>query len=210
MNVKTRNVLIATVIATAVGATGVAVADMGGYGAGCAQTQPGQGPAAMMSGMHGAMMSGMHGGMHNMMNGMHTGMHSMMGGTRGNMAGQGMQQQGMRSGMGYGLDLSDEQRTEMGEIRQDFLPKMGELRGRMQANHEQMRALRQGGSMDQAAIAALADQKGEMMAEMIKLHAAHMARMESLLTEEQREQMRLHRQGMGMDDDMMGSAPNDG
>ncbi|NCF38369.1 MAG: hypothetical protein GWP56_18675, partial [Gammaproteobacteria bacterium] len=54
----------------------------------------------------------------------------------------------------------------------------------------------------------LADQKGALMAEMIKLHAAQRARMQALLTDEQREQMRQRRQDM--DPGMMGTPPADG
>ena len=220
MKTKTRNLLIATAIAAAVGATGVAVADAGGYGGGCPQgamMQPGQGghgpgmmqgrgmmghmmgqggPGAMMGQGPGHMMGQMMGkGPGGMMGGMQ-GMGGMMGQMMGDMQGMpGMG--GMMGGMGAGVDLSDEQKAELGKFRQDFLPKMGELRGRMQANHEQLRALMHGGTADEAAIAELADQKGALMAEMIKMHATHRARMQALLTDEQREQMRQQRPGMG-------------
>lgn len=207
MKAKTRNVLIGTAIAAAVGATGLAVADMGG--AGCpqgAQMQQGQG-----YGGHGQMQGrGMPGhGAGGMMD-------QMMGGMQGQGAGamMGGMQGGMMDGMGYGLNLSDEQRAEMGKIRQQFLPQMGELRGRMQANHEQLQAQRLGGAADQAAIDGLADQKGALVAEMIKLRTAHQARMRALLTDEQREQMREHRPGMGMGTGMgtgmMGTPPAEG
>lgn len=195
MKAKTRNVLIGTAIAAAVGATGLAVADMGG--AGCpqgAQMQQGQG-----YGGHGQMQGrGMPG----------HGAGGMMGGMQGQ--GPGGMQDGMVDGMGYGLNLSDEQRAEMGKIRQQFLPQMGELRGRMQANHEQLQAQRLGGAADQAAIDGLADQKGALVAEMIKLRTAHQARMRALLTDEQREQMREHRPAMGMGMGMMGTPPAEG
>ncbi|HUV20640.1 MAG TPA: Spy/CpxP family protein refolding chaperone [Gammaproteobacteria bacterium] len=209
MKAKTRNVLIGTAIAAAVGATGLAVADMGGYGADCpqgAQMQQGQG-----YGGHGQMHGQMQGrGMHGYGAGAMMG--QMMGGMQGQGAGamMGGMQGGMMDGMGYGLNLSDEQRTEMGKIRQQFLPRMGELRGKMQANHEQLQAQRQGGAADQAAIDELADQKGALMAEMIKLRAAHQARMQALLTDEQRERMREHRPGMGMGTGMMGTPPAEG
>lgn len=200
MKTKTRNLLIGTAIAAAVGTTGVAVAGMGGYSGACpqgAQMQQGQGgygPGMMQGrGMMGHMMDQGPGAM----------MGQMMGGMQG-MQGMG----GMMGGMGPGLDLSDEQRTELGKLRQQFLPQMGELRGKMQANHEQLRAQMHGGTADEAAIAELADQKGALMAEMIKLHAAQRARMQALLTDEQREQMRQRRQGMGPG--MMGTPPADG
>jgi Spy/CpxP family protein refolding chaperone len=87
---------------------------------------------------------------------------------------------------------------------------MGELRGRMQASHEQLRALLQGGAGDEAAIDELADRHGDLMAEMIKLRAANHARMQGLLTDEQREQMRQHRPGTGMGGGMMGTPPAGG
>ena len=208
MKTKTRNLLIGTAIAAAVGTTGVAVAGMGGYSGACpqgAQMQQGQGgygPGMMQGrGMMGHMMGQGPGAM------MDQGPGAMMGQMMGGM--QGMQGMGgMMGGMGPGLDLSDEQRTELGKLRQQFLPQMGELRGKMQANHEQLRAQMHGGTADEAAIAELADQKGALMAEMIKLHAAQRARMQALLTDEQREQMRQRRQDM--DPGMMGTPPADG
>ena len=188
MKAKTRNLLIGTAIAAAIGATGIAVADMDGYGAGCPQ-------GAQMQQGHGGFGSGMGYGGHGMMQG-----HGMMGQGPGAMMG----------GMGYGLGLTDEQRAEMGKIRGEFLPQMGELRGKMQANHEQLLALHQGGAADQATIGELADRQGELVAEMIKLRAAHQARMQALLTDEQREQMRQHRPGMGMGGGMMGTPPAGG
>ena len=47
-----------------------------------------------------------------------------------------------------GLDLSAEQQAEMSKIREQFLPQMGALRGRIQANHEQLRTLRHGSAAD--------------------------------------------------------------
>jgi Spy/CpxP family protein refolding chaperone len=216
MKARTRKLLIGTALAAAVGATGMAVADMGGYNGACpqgAQMQQGmmgQGPGTMMNGMMGRMMGGMQG----------QGPGAMMGHMQGHMM-NGMQGQGpgammggMRGGMGYALELTDEQRTEMGKIRDEFLPQMGALRGRMQANHEQLQALLQDGTADQAAIDKLADQHGDLMAEMIKMRTANMARMQGLLTGEQREQMREHRGGMGigsgMGPGMMGTPPAGG
>lgn len=208
MKTKTRNLLIGTAIAAAVGTTGVAVAGMGGYSGACpqgAQMQQGQGgyrPGMMQGrGMMGHMMGQGPGAM------MDQGPGAMMGQMMGGM--QGMQGMGgMMGGMGPGLDLSADQRTELGKLRQQFLPQMGELSGKMQANHEQLRAQMHGGIADEAAIAELADQKGALMAEMIKLHAAQRARMQALLTDEQREQMRQRRQDM--DPGMMGTPPADG
>jgi Spy/CpxP family protein refolding chaperone len=209
MKTKTRNLLIGTAIAAAVGATGVAAAGMGGYAGACpqgAQMQQGQGghgPGMMQGG--GMMGQGGPGAMMGHMMGQGPGgmMGQMMGGMQG-MPGMG----GMMGGTGPGLDLSDEQKAELGKLRQQLLPKMGELRGKMQANHEQLRAQMHGSTADEAAIGELADQKGALMAEMIKLHAAQRARMQALLTDEQREQMRQRRQGMGPG--MMGTPPAGG
>jgi periplasmic protein CpxP/Spy len=213
MKAKTRKLLIGTAIAAAVGATGLAVADMGGYGGTCPQAAQmqqgqgygpgmgygghgmmGQGPGAMMGGMMGQMMGGMQGKAPG----------AMMGHMQEHMMG------GMHGGMGYDLGLTEEQRAEMGKIRQQFLPQMGELRGKMLASHEQLRALLQGGTLDEATIAELADQHGALMAEIIKLRTANHARMQGLLTDEQREQMRQHRPGMGMGGGMMRTPPTGG
>lgn len=194
MKATTRNVLIGTAVAAVLGVTGAAVADMGGYGAGCPQ---------------GAQMQQGHGSMHGQ------GGRGMMGHGSGGMM-SGMMEHGaggmggMMGGIGQGLDLSDEQRAEMSKIRAEFLPRMGELRGKIQANHEQLQALRHDGAADEAAIAELADQRGALIAEMIKLRSRHMARMQALLSDEQREQMRQRHQGMGMNGGMMGMSPMDG
>lgn len=198
MKLSYRKLLIGAAIASVLGITGAVYAHGGPYGGTCqqdAQAQSGcgfggpgkgmmehgamMGPGAMMG--HGAMMS-----------------HSAMMG-HGSMMGHDSMRSGMQRGMGYGmvLDLSDEQRAEMGKISQEILPLMGELHGKMQANHAQMRALRLGGSQDQAAIETLADQKGDLIAEMIKLRASLQVKMEAVLTDEQREQMRQRGWGMG-------------
>jgi Spy/CpxP family protein refolding chaperone len=202
MKSKNRNLLIGAAIAAAIGATGVAVADMGGAGGNCPQGMPmqqgmmGHGQHGRMGQGSGQMMGGMMGGMQDQGSG------GMMGRRMGRMMGD------MQGGMAEMLELTSEQRAEMGKLRQQFLPKMGELRGRMQATHEQLHALMQGGGTDQAAIGELADQKGDLMAEMIKLRAANHAQMQALLTDEQRERMQQHRQGMG--GGMMGTPPADG
>ena len=199
MNSKYKKALIATGIAAVIGITGAAVADMGGFGAGCPratgmeQGYGGYGPG-MGYGGHGPMHRHEGRGMYGYGRGMHGpganygGMH---GPGYGGMPGGGM-------GFGFGLDLSEEQRAEMGKLRNEMLPVMGELRGKMLANHEQLRALHRSGAADPAEIEKLADQKGDLMAEMIKLRAQHHARMQALLTEEQREKMREHRPGMGL------------
>ena len=205
MKSRYRNLLLGTAIATILGASGAAFAHGGVYGGnmqqgvqaqpGCAGNAPGMG---MMGGMKhgmgpGAMMGGMQHGMGPgaMMGGMSQG--GMMGGKQ-----PGMGPGAMMGKMGSALDLSAEQQAEMSKIRDEMLPLMGELHGKMQANHEQMRALQQGGNADQAAIGRLADQKGDLIAEMIKFRSQLQARMQSVLSDEQREQMRQHRQGMGM------------
>jgi len=158
MKAKTRKLLIGTAVAAALGATGIAVADMGGYGADCplgAQMQQGmmgQGPGGMMNGMMGRMMGGMQGQNPAAMMGHMQGhmMNGMQGQNPGAMMGhmQGHMMGGMQAGMGYALELTAEQRAEMGKIRDEFLPLMGELRGKMQANHEQLQALLQGDATD--------------------------------------------------------------
>lgn len=185
MKHRYRNILIGAAISAVLGTTGLAFAHGGNYDSNWKhgdQQHEACGMAGSAMGMGGHMIG-------------------MMGkGMMGQGMGHGMMGQGMMGGMqrGMGLDLSDEQKAQMVKMREEFLPLMGELRGKMQANHEQMQALRQGGMVDEAAIATLADRKGELMAEMIKMHSRHQAKMQSFLTEEQREQMQQRHQGMGM------------
>lgn len=212
MKSRYRNILIGTAIAAVFGVTGTAIAHGGSYGGhgqqgapaqqGCDGTSPGMGMGGMGTMGSGGMMDGQSMGMMGS-GGMMGGQGMGMMGSGGMMGGQGMGMMGsdnMKGGMGrgFGLDLSDEQKTEMGKIRAEMLPKMGELRGKMQANHEQLRVLIQSDSADQASVTQLAEQKGDLIAEMIKLRFQHRARMKALLTEEQREQMHQRRKGMGM------------
>lgn len=104
---------------------------------------------------------------------------------------------GYGPGFGYGMDLTDEQRDKIAEIRQELADKHWELMGKMH---------RQGGPMYQAFGAGPLDEKAarkafeEMAAaqkQMFELSLQARKRIETVLTPEQREQMRRGWRGRG-------------
>jgi Spy/CpxP family protein refolding chaperone len=87
------------------------------------------------------------------------------------------------------LDLSDEQKENVKAtvrgLREDIRPLMSQARELHKQMGEQVRAA----EYDAGAVAALADQEGDLLAERIKLTAAAMSQARSYLTGEQLEQL---------------------
>ena len=105
---------------------------------------------------------------------------------------QGMQKMPMIDGMLRAfrhLDLSEEQKESVKAtvkgLREDIKPLMLEAR----ELHKQMGELVRAAEYDAGAVAALADQEGDLLAERIKLTAAAMSQARSYLSDEQREQL---------------------
>ena len=109
----------------------------------------------------------------------------------GNMMGQGGM---MRPGSMMG-QLSQQQREEMKKIADEFFPKFGELQGQMKANQQRMQALFSGEAIDQSELDSVAEQMGDLMAEMFKLRVQHMNRMRAVIPSELRQQMGLQGNG---------------
>lgn len=92
----------------------------------------------------------------------------------------------------YQLDnLSAQQKEQLRTLRNEQRKSMRERMDTMRDNREQLREAMD--SNDQAAIAQLAKQTGEQVTAMILARAEARQKMESILTEEQRQQFRQNR-----------------
>ena len=83
------------------------------------------------------------------------------------------------------LDLTDEQQAQVREIKEASREKHEALREKMQNNREAMREAIQ--SDNTASIRSLADQKGDLVAEMSVLKANDRAKIRAVLTPEQQQ-----------------------
>lgn len=118
-------------------------------------------------------------------------------GNRGQCDGQGMRGDGQQMGMrGNGdrmtrmferLDLSDAQRTQILQLREQLQAEAAPQRDAMQQNMQALREARRAG--DQAAIDSLQATIATQKAEMAKVRESHQAQIHQILTPEQIEQM---------------------
>ena len=177
-------------------------------GAGAVGLAGAQGMQGMMGGsMHGGgkggvmqdcpMMGGDYRGMQGMMGGaMHGGGQGRTGMHGGMMQGGAM---GMYGGMGMmrGLDLDEEQQTRLRERRSEHRHQQFSRMAEMMDLRDEMHALMHTERPDPYAVRELhgrmAELHGDMMADRIRLRNE----MQDMLTDEQREQMRERRGGMG-------------
>lgn len=161
-------------------------------GAGVIGIAGAQGMQGMMGGGHGG--QGMHGGKGMMqdcpmMGGESDGMQGMMG---GGMHGGGQGGMGMHGGMGMmgGLDLDEDQQTQLRERRSEHRHEQFSRMAEMMDLREEMHALMHSDRPDPDAVRELhgrmADLHGDMMVDRIRLRND----MQDMLTDEQREQMR--------------------
>lgn len=84
------------------------------------------------------------------------------------------------------LDLTDEQQAQVKEIKDASWEKHQALREKMQNNREAMREAIE--SDNTASIRSLADQKGDLIAEMSVLRANDRSKIKAVLTPEQQEE----------------------
>ncbi|MCS4502629.1 hypothetical protein KBTX_01594 [wastewater metagenome] len=159
---------------------------MGGRGAPGAGYGPGMMGGAAPYGGYGPGMGMMHGGPGMMMGGYGAGMGMMYGGP---MMGGG----GMAGGMGYwlqALDLSDEQRERMLELRRTYREAAYERMAKMGTLMDEFRAAMAGDKPDPARIRDLHDQMADLQGEQIAQAVRLRNELTGLLTDEQREQLR--------------------
>lgn len=83
------------------------------------------------------------------------------------------------------LDLSDEQREQVKAIFQETRPQFKEQRQALREVSTQIHTLTASDAYDAGQLAVLADQKGEIVAEMTRLKADRMSKVRAILTPEQ-------------------------
>ncbi len=96
--------------------------------------------------------------------------------------------------------LTDEQKTQLRQIRQEARDTFRELRDQMQDNRTELRDA-MADKADLETIRGLADKQGEQVARMIVLRAERRDKINGVLTEEQRQQL-VDMRDKGWGDDM--------
>ena len=173
MNFRKTLIAAALVGATALGTTALVNAQQGGYGPGY-----GMGPGMMGGGMMGP---GMMGGM-------------MGPGMMGGMMGPGMMGHGMTGGMGYGLlyqlNLTPDQWSKVNAIHEDLAKKNWELGGKMQEEAFKLRNLMAAEKRDRAAATNQYKKLQEMRLQGFQVRLDTQDKIEGVLTQEQKGQLR--------------------
>ena len=91
------------------------------------------------------------------------------------------------------LNLTDEQSTQVQAIVDGYSEQMTDLRTKMQENRETLREFARQTPFDEAEVRKLADEQGDLKADMIVLRAQQRSEINAILTDEQREQMQSMR-----------------
>lgn len=108
-------------------------------------------------------------------------------GKRGKRGHFGKMKRGGGMGMMFrGLDLTDEQKTQMKAIRQTSKETMKPIREQMKANRQKLQQLSEGGNFDAAQVQAIAAQQGSLSAQMIVEREKVKSQMFNILTPEQK------------------------
>jgi periplasmic protein CpxP/Spy len=85
-----------------------------------------------------------------------------------------------------GLDLTDEQKTQMKAIRQASKETIKPVREQMKANRQKLQTLSESGTFDEAQVQAIAAQQGTLSAQMIVEKEKVKSQIFNLLTPEQK------------------------
>ena len=93
---------------------------------------------------------------------------------------------GARAMMFRGLDLTEEQKVQMKQIRQTSKEKIKPIREQMKANRQKLAELSAGGNFDQAQVQAIAAQQGSLSAQMIVERESVKSQIFQILTPEQK------------------------
>lgn len=165
LNVRKTLIAAALVGATALGATAPAGAQPGGYGPGY-----GMGPGMLGPGMMGGGMMGP----------------GMMGG----MMGPGMMGGGMGYGMLYQLNLTPDQWTKVNAIHEELAKKRWELGGKRQEEAFKLRNLMAAEKRDRAAVTNQYKKLQEMRLQGFQARLDTQDKIEGVLTQEQKGQLR--------------------
>lgn len=88
------------------------------------------------------------------------------------------------------LKLSNDQRTQIESIINESKDQLTEFREKMQGNRKQLRALTQTATLNEADVRKIADAQGDLKADMIVLRVQQRAKINSILTEDQRAKLK--------------------
>ncbi len=87
------------------------------------------------------------------------------------------------------LDLNDQQRAQLDDIKEEFLTKAGEMHSKKEAMRAELMAELRKEEIDQQRMKALISQKREQMAEMMDLAVVRLAEFHRTLTPDQKEKL---------------------
>jgi len=88
------------------------------------------------------------------------------------------------------LNLSNDQRTQVESIMNESKDQLTEFREKMQENRKQLRTLTQTAPLNEASVRKIADAQGDLKADMIVLRVQQRAKINSILTEDQRAKLK--------------------
>jgi Spy/CpxP family protein refolding chaperone len=87
------------------------------------------------------------------------------------------------------LDLNDQQKAQLDDIKEEFLAKAIEMHAKREAMHAELMAELRKAEIDQERMKALISQKHEQMAEMMDLAVVRLAEFHRTLTPDQKEKL---------------------
>jgi Spy/CpxP family protein refolding chaperone len=87
------------------------------------------------------------------------------------------------------LDLNDQQKAQLDDIKEEFLAKALEMHAKREAMHAELMAELRKAEIDQDRMKALISQKREQMAEMMDLAVVRLAEFHRTLTPDQKEKL---------------------
>lgn len=106
------------------------------------------------------------------------------GGGKGHVFGHGGHEMGGM--MLRGLDLNDEQKAQIKQIREANKAKLQPIREAMKANHEKLGEITANGAFDEAQVLAIANKQGELSAQLMVEGTRTRSQIFALLTDEQK------------------------
>lgn len=96
-----------------------------------------------------------------------------------------------------GLDLSDEQKEEINDLRIGHMKEVQAIRNELGEKRARLRTLTTGDNQDLNSINALIDEMGELRTEMQKMNVKHRLDVREVLTDEQKVIFDSHSPGFG-------------
>jgi Spy/CpxP family protein refolding chaperone len=95
------------------------------------------------------------------------------------------------------LQLTTEQRSSVQAVLQKSQPQRANLKEKMQANRKALKELARSGNSDSSQIAELAQERGQLVADMIVQRSKVRGEIREILTDAQREQLNQMRERSG-------------